>query len=92
LELGRRRADEKTHTALGSTIPAEVPMGWTIFGTAVTVVGVLYGLYSDWRRRSERDWVHAALVLLKPSIQGPNQGAVIIAINNMLEFLKPPKK
>jgi len=70
----------------------EVIMGLTIFATAVTVVGFLYGLYSDWRRRTEREWIHAALVLLKPSIQGPNQAAVIAAINNMLEFLKPPKK
>jgi hypothetical protein len=62
------------------------------FGHGVTVLSLGYAVYSDWRRRSERDWVHAALVLLKPSIQGPNQGAVIIAINNMLEFLKPPKK
>jgi hypothetical protein len=32
-----------------------------------------------------------SLVNLKPSIQGSNKNDVIAAINNMLEFLKPPK-
>jgi hypothetical protein len=30
-----------------------------------------------------------ALENLKPPIQGPNQSAVIVAVNNLLEFLKP---
>ena len=67
-------------------------MVWTILGTAVTVISLGYAIYSDIKRRSEREWIHMALVNLKPSIQGPNQGAVIVAINNMLEFLKPPKQ
>jgi hypothetical protein len=75
----------------GLHFPVVTSMVWTIVGTAVTVLGFLYGLYQDYRRRSEREWIHMALVNLKPSIQGPNQGAVIVAINNMLEFLKPPR-
>jgi Flp pilus assembly protein protease CpaA len=63
----------------------------TILATAVTVISLGYAIYSDIKRRSVREWIHMALVNLKPSIQGPNQGAVILAINNMLEFLKPPQ-
>jgi hypothetical protein len=33
-----------------------------------------------------------SLVNLKPGIQGPNKDDVLRAINNMLEFLNPPKK
>ncbi len=57
----------------------------------VGIVGVAYGVWSDVKRKSQREWVHMALGNLKPAIQGPNKGEVIAAINNMLEFLKPPK-
>ena len=63
-----------------------------ITGLIGGIVGVAYAVGSDVARRSQRHWVHMALVNLKPSIQGPNRADVLAAINNMLEFLKPPKK
>jgi len=63
----------------------------TIFGTVVTVVSLCYALYSDIHRKVERDWIHMALVNLKPGIQGENRNEIVTAINNMLEVLKPPK-
>jgi hypothetical protein len=62
-----------------------------ISGLVVGIVGVALAVWSDVTRRSQRHWVHMALVNLKPSIQGPNRDDVLAAINNMLEFLKPPK-
>jgi hypothetical protein len=62
-----------------------------IFGTVVTVVSVGYAIYSDIKRRSERDWIHMALVNLKPGIEEENRNEVITAINNMLEGLKAPR-
>jgi hypothetical protein len=66
---------------------------------AVGIIGIVVAICSDVkRRRSEAkskhdlDWFHMSLVNLKPAIQGPNQPAVIAAINNMLEFLKPPPR
>ena len=57
---------------------------------AVGVIGIVFGIRTEVKRRREREWVHMAL---KPSIQGSNQAAVIAAIKNMLEFLKsPPRK
>jgi hypothetical protein len=63
-----------------------------VAGLVVGIVGVAYAVGSDVKRRSQRQWVHMALVNLKPSIQGTNRDDVLAAINNMLEFLKPPKK
>ena len=67
---------------------------------AVGIIGIVVAIWSEVKRRrseakrrQEREWIHMSLVSLKPSIQGPNQTAVIAAINNMLEFLKPsPRK
>jgi hypothetical protein len=58
----------------------------------VGVAGICYALWSDRKRRTERNWIHVALVNLKPSIDGPRAPEILKAINNMLEFLKPPKK
>jgi hypothetical protein len=61
---------------------------------AELVVGLLgfgFGVWSEVKRKGEREWIHMALVNLKPSIQGSNKPGVIAAINNMLEFLNPPK-
>ena len=63
-----------------------------IAGLVVGIAGTGYAVWSDVKRRGERHWVHMALVNLKPSIQGPNRDHVIDAIDNMLSFLKPPKK
>jgi len=43
------------------------------------------------KRKTERQWIHVALVNLKPSIEGPNAPKILASINNMLEFLQPPK-
>jgi hypothetical protein len=61
----------------------EVIVGLTGFG---------YALYSNAKNRTEREWVHTALINLKPGIQGENRSEVIKSIDNMLEFLKPPQK
>jgi hypothetical protein len=63
-----------------------------IGGLVVAILGVVYAFWSDRKRKSERKWVHLALVNLKPAIQGSNKNEVIDAINDMLEFLKPPTK
>jgi hypothetical protein len=62
-----------------------------IAGLIVGILGVAYAVWSDVTRKGQRDWVHMALANLKPSIQQPNKEAVLEAINNMMEFLKPPK-
>jgi hypothetical protein len=54
----------------------------------VGLIGVGYGIWSDLKRRSDRDWIHMSLVNLKASVENP---ASVAAINNMLEFLKPKK-
>jgi hypothetical protein len=43
------------------------------------------------KRKTERQWIHVALVNPKPSIEGPNAPTILASINNMLEFLQPPK-
>jgi hypothetical protein len=58
---------------------------------AVGISGLVFGIWSEWKRKSERESVHAALVNLKPLIRGENRADVIAAINNTLEFLKAPK-
>jgi len=58
----------------------------------VGIIGLSFALWSFFKSRSEREWVHTALVNLKPAIQGENKAQVITAINDMLAFLKPPKK
>jgi hypothetical protein len=63
-----------------------------IAGLVVGIGGTGYAVWSDVKRRGERHWVHVALVNLKPSIQGPNRADVIRAIDNTLEFLKPPHR
>ena len=66
---------------------------WVGVGSLIVgFVSFVYAVISDEKRRSQRHWVHMSLVNLKPSIQGPNKDEVIKAINNMLEFLKPPGK
>jgi hypothetical protein len=62
-----------------------------IAGLVIGIAGVAYAIWSDVTRRSQRHWIHMALANLKPSIQGHNRQDVINAINNMMEFLKPPK-
>jgi hypothetical protein len=62
------------------------------FELAVGLLGLGFGFWSEFKRKSEREQIHVALVNLKPSIQGPNAGKILAAIDNMLEFLKPPKK
>ena len=62
-----------------------------IAGLVVGIAGTGYAVWSDVKRRGERHWVHMALANLKPSIQGNNRQEVLNAINNMMEFLKPPK-
>lgn len=57
-------------------------------GLTVGILGVVYGIWSDLKRRRDREWIHMALVNLKPSVENP---ASVAAINNMLEFLKPKK-
>jgi hypothetical protein len=57
----------------------------------VGAVGLVYGFRSESKRSTEREWIHVALVNIKPAIQGENQAGAIAAINNMLEFVKPPK-
>jgi hypothetical protein len=61
-----------------------------VIGLAVGGVSLAYAVVSDIRRRSQREWVHMALVNLKPSIRGENKSDVVRAIDNMLSFLKPP--
>jgi hypothetical protein len=64
-----------------------------ISGLIAGIAGVAYAVGSDVARRSQRHWVHMAIVNLKPSIQGcPNRNEILASINNMLEFLKPPKR
>ncbi len=63
----------------------------SIGGLVVGIVGAGYGIWSDRRRRSDRQWVHMGLANLKPAIRGDNRAEVIAAINNMMAFLKPPK-
>jgi hypothetical protein len=63
-----------------------------VAGRAVGVVGTGYGIGSDVKQKGVQQWVHMALVNLKPGIQGENRDGVLAAINNMLEFLQPPKK
>jgi hypothetical protein len=58
----------------------------------VGVLGICYAFWSDRKRRTERHWIHMSLVNLKASIDGPKAPEILNAINNMLEFLKPPKK
>jgi hypothetical protein len=65
---------------------------------AVGLGGFAFGIWSEMKRKSdetkrktERQWIHVALVNLKPSIEGPNASKILGAINNMLEFLQPPK-
>lgn len=66
---------------------------WTgTVGLVVGIIGVGYGVWSDLKRRSDRKWVHMGLANLKPGIQGDNRNEVITAIDNMMEFLKPPKQ
>jgi hypothetical protein len=71
-------------------------MDWVgCLGLIIGIIGLAYGYYSDRKRKSERELIHVSLINLKPSIeslQDPNKDAVIRAINNMLEALKPPKK
>jgi hypothetical protein len=61
------------------------------FELILAIAGVVYGTWSDLKRRSEREFIHMALVNLKASIQKLQSPGDIAAINNMLEFLKPPK-
>jgi hypothetical protein len=56
-------------------------LGMIDWGLLVGIGGVGYGIWSDLNRRRERDWVHMALVNLKPSIQGGNAERVIKAID-----------
>ena len=35
-------------------------------GLTVGIIGVGYGIWSDIKRRSDREWIHVALVNLKP--------------------------
>ena len=58
----------------------------------VGLLGIAFAVWSEVKRKGEREWVHMALVNLKPSIAGPKAPEVLAAINNMLAFLKPPKK
>ncbi len=60
-------------------------------GLAVGIIGTGYGIWSDWRRRSDREWVHMSLANLKPGIRGDNRAEVVAAINNMMAFLKSPR-
>ena len=59
---------------------------------AVGFLGIGFAVWSEVKRKGEREWVHMALVNLKPSIDGPRAPEILAAINNMLEFLKPPNK
>jgi hypothetical protein len=61
-----------------------------VAGLIVGIIGIIYAVISDVKCRSQREWVHMALVNLKPSIRGDNEVRVVAAINNMMEFLKPP--
>jgi hypothetical protein len=61
-------------------------------GLVIGILGVAYAVWSDVKRRDQREWIHMALANLKPGIGGPNQKDVLGAINNMMAFLKPPKK
>jgi hypothetical protein len=70
-----------------------------IAGLVLGIVGIVVGVYgiADARRsgrklREQTQWVHPALVALKPSIEGPNRNEVIRVINDMLQRLQPPKK
>lgn len=62
-----------------------------IGGLLVGVIGVVIAAKTHQKFKKERDWLHVALVNLKPSIQGPNRDQILAAINNMLAVLKPPK-
>lgn len=64
-------------------------MNWV--SLIVGILGIVYGVWSDVKRKRQRDWVHMALANLKPGIQQPNRDEVLAAINNMMESLKPPK-
>ena len=55
---------------------------------ALAAVGFGYGMWVDSLARKRLDIAHAGLVLLKPSIQGPNRDEVIAAIDDLLEKLK----
>jgi hypothetical protein len=61
-------------------------------GWVIGVIGILYGLWSDAKRKSDREWVHMALANHKPGIQWENRTEVIDKINNMMAFLRPPPK
>ena len=65
-------------------------IGWIIGGIAVAfaVNAELRLRRMERQARGRRDIAHAALVSLKPAIQGDNKDRVIAAINDVLEKLK----
>ena len=69
---------------------AEVVLG--IVGLAVGIYGIVEARQSGRKLREQTQWVHPALVALRPSIEGPNRNEVIRVINDMLQRLQPPRK
>jgi hypothetical protein len=70
-----------------------------ITGLVLGIVGIFVGVYgianarrSGRKLRNQTQWVHPALVALKPAIEGPNRNEVIRVINDMLQRLQPPRK
>jgi len=64
-------------------------IGWIIgvVGIVIGLAGVGYAVYVERRAKQRRDIAHAALVALKPAIQGVNRDDVIDAINDLLQKL-----
>jgi hypothetical protein len=52
------------------------------------LVAIGYAIYLERRAQQRRDVAHAALVALKPSIQGANKEQVIAAINDCWKSFK----
>jgi hypothetical protein len=68
---------------------AEVVLG--IVGLAVGIYGIVEARRSGRKLREQTQWVHPALVALKPAIEGPNRNELIRVINDMLLRLQPPR-
>lgn len=58
-----------------------------LVGWLIGILAIFYAVWTEHKSRQRRDLAHAALVALKPSIQGPNKDEVIAAINDLLEKL-----
>ena len=63
-------------------------MEYDWIGYAVAILIFMYSLWNDAQNRQKRNASSAALMALKPSIQGLNKDKIIAVIDDTLERLK----